>query len=526
MSGPLLQHPEWLAPALLALAAATALLALAWRRARRRGRALLGPRAPRPAVGRDALLLLALAALGLALLGPRIGQRSLRIAASGVDVALVLDVSRSMTAPDNPPSRLHRARRAAGGVLARLGAGDRAALAAFAGHGVLLTPLSVDKDALAEMLPLLDPTLMQAGGSSLGDGIRAALEAFARDGTSRPRVLLVLGDGEDPARAGAGDAAAAAARAGVRIVTLGFGSEAGAGLPEGDGWLRDARGRSVVSRRDAAVLRRLAETSDGAAFEADRWGEADLDALVAALRRDASPLPGQLVERRVDAVRVAPFAALAFALLALEAAGRRRAGRHLIVSIAGLALAGAGLPAAEEEIAPPALEELEARLRAHPGDARSLLWLGLARAGRGRHDEAARAFAAAALSARDPALAGLAYYDLGVTALARGDLEAARDAFFDAVALAPADRRAVYNLEWTLAALAQRPPEPPPEPDPAPQERRPEPREREPADEPPPLTPEEARRWLEAVGDDPGRALRAAAGRAGEARPPTRGPAW
>ena len=58
----------------------------------------------------------------------------------------------------------------------------------------------------------------------------------------------------------------------------------------------------------------------------------------------------------------------------------------------------------------------------------------------------------AALSTNDPALAGLAWYDLGVAALEMGDLERARDAFFDALALTPFDREARFNLEIKTAA--------------------------------------------------------------------------
>jgi hypothetical protein len=48
-----------------------------------------------------------------------------------------------------------------------------------------------------------------------------------------------------------------------------------------------------------------------------------------------------------------------------------------------------------------------------------------------------------------------------VVALEERDLESARDAFFDAIALAPDDKMAKFNLEWTLRALEKAPPLPP-----------------------------------------------------------------
>jgi len=197
------------------------------------------------------------------------------------------------------------------------------------------------------------------------------------------------------------------------------------------------------------------------------------------------------------------------------------------------------------------LEALEAEVRKRPEDAAALLHLGAARALAGALDEAKRAFLAAAVRARDDRTAALAYYDLGVVALEERDLASARAAFFDAIALAPGDKMAKFNLEWTLRALETTPPLPP-----AGRERARPPRrkgEAEPSEEerdgksaglakgkparrasaartsetpapPPELDPEQARHWLETVQDDPRRALRSLAGE-GEQHS-RRGPRW
>ena len=78
-------HPDW-APAVLGVAAALALLAAlaAWRARRRLAR--IGAGALGAGGGRDALLLAALAAIGLALLGPRLGTRMVDVPVHGIDV--------------------------------------------------------------------------------------------------------------------------------------------------------------------------------------------------------------------------------------------------------------------------------------------------------------------------------------------------------------------------------------------------------------------------------------------------------
>ena len=237
--------------------------------------------------------------------------------------------------------------------------------------------------------------------------------------------------------------------------------------------------------------------------------------------------------RRVAAVHIVPLAALAFLLLWLEAAAPRlRVAKRAPLALAAIALLAGVIGSGD------AVSSLEAQLRQRPGDPTLLLALGVARAEAGDHAAAGRALEAAALRAGEPHLASLAYYDLGVLELDRRRYEAARDAFLDALALHPADRRARFNLEWTLRALQAVPPPEPlarpgepgaDEPEPSPGE---EPRanERErPASDADPTSPSrggdsevadeneswaptldevEVRRWLEAVGDESGLALR------------------
>jgi Ca-activated chloride channel family protein len=549
-----LAHPEWAAPVASAVAIVAAVAVISFAVARRRARRLLGsPQwVPRAQLLRDLSLVAAFAAAGAALLGPTAGMRTLTVAGSGVDLVLLFDVSRSMDAADVPPSRLARARALAASVLARLGPEDRVALAAFAGRGVLLTPLTPDFSALDEMLASLDSGLIQPGGSDLGAGVVAASSAFEA-ASERPRVVLALADGEDPVAQG-DIGASAAQRAGVRVVGVALGSDAGAAIPDGGSPLQDARGRPVLSRRDATRLAALAAATGGASFAGDRWGDVDETALLAALRRDAAKTRGGTVERRVPATQVAPLAALAFALLLFELAGgarpllvwlrARRSGVAAALLIA-LTLGVASLAADSDSIA-----SLEAQLRERPGDPALLIALGVARAERGRHDEAALALRAAAIGASDADDAAVAHYDLGVLEAQRRRFGAARDAFLDALALAPDDTQARFNLEWSLRALTQMPA--PPEQrraaddDAAESAERPDPKQPDPTEPPgarpggtpesqrpsaergdekargfaPELSPDRAQQWLDAVADDPGRALRSAArGADGEVAP-------
>jgi Ca-activated chloride channel family protein len=576
-------HPEWAARVALATALIAALVLASWWRARRRAQRLLGTArwVGLGRLGRDLTVVLALAAIGLAVLGLRAGVRSERVSSSGVDVVLLVDVSQSMDVMDVPPSRLARARRIATELLARLGVGDRAALAAFASRGVLLTPLTPDLEALTELIAGLDGQLFAARGSDLDAGVRAALGAF-ETASERPRIVVVLSDGEDPT--GTRDPGTAAlARADTRGIAIALGLDADALVPDGRVPLRDADGRPVRSRRDAGRLARWAAATGGASFEADRWGEIDLGAAAAAIRRDAGRGPGDTFLRRVPAVQTRALAALAFALLWLEWTGAwrlaraertgesrrgarngpRRARAAAIVSVlvasGALAFRAAGaeaesaLGADEAEPAARTVAQLESQLRSRPGDASLLIALGVARAQAGDRAGAEHALRAAALTARDPGLAALAWYDLGVLGIDAREFENARDAFFDALALRPDDIETRFNLEWTLRALRAEPPIPPPaerpdgedpsggesEPE-SPPGGDPEPAAAESARAPesdtaaparprfaPELGDDDVERWLARVDDAPAQALRAAARSDEEPRRGRKGaPAW
>ena len=495
-----LSHPAALLPwSVLVLGLALA-VAVAHRRSERALQRLIGTRPGRGArVRRELAALAALAAIAVAALGLRAGTREIVVPAGGLDLVVLLDLSRSMDAADTPPSRLARARRLAERVLGRLPEGDRAALAVFAGKGALLTPLTSDRGALLEMLPALDSSLMSDGASSGAAGVEAGLRAFDTP-TARPRVLLVLSDGEVggiPVQL-----RTELVRREVRVVAALIGTERGSGIREHGRWLLDSDGVPVRTRRSTAGLAPLVAASDGEILLADAWGELDLDALRASVRRDAIPSSDGQLRRKVPAIWVAPPTGLALALLALgawpgpvrvrvrarpRATKRVRRGRggspmQTVVLLAGLGL----LSAAAADPEPDARAQLEAALAAGSTDAGLLIELGIERARTGAAEEAALAFRAAALRAHEPTRAALAWYDLGVLALERGRLEEARDAFFDATTASrgsPAlDREAKYNLEWTLARLRSEPqPAPRPTAEGEPEEPRPEPTQPEPA---------------------------------------------
>jgi len=200
---------------------------------------------------------------------------------TAADVVVVLDVSRSMLAADAAPSRLLRAKADVMDLVGQL-EGARLGLVAFAGRATLICPLTPDQAYFQLALRGVDTSSVTRGGTHIGAGIREALRAFDAGGGAK--LILLITDGEDHDSYPL-DAAKQAQRDGVRIVSIGFGSEQGAEIPLPDPQtgavapLRDSGGNVVRSRLDGETLRQIALATGGAYVPA-RTGALDLESIV------------------------------------------------------------------------------------------------------------------------------------------------------------------------------------------------------------------------------------------------------
>ena len=86
---------------------------------------------------------------------PRFGVYTETVTQRGVDLFVLLDVSRSMTAEDVAPNRLERAKSDVRDLLPHL-AGDRVGLIVFAGKPVVKAPLTNDQGFFRMVLDEVD----------------------------------------------------------------------------------------------------------------------------------------------------------------------------------------------------------------------------------------------------------------------------------------------------------------------------------------------------------------------------------
>ncbi|WP_167856298.1 VWA domain-containing protein [Hymenobacter metallicola] len=256
----------------------------------------------------------------LALLGPAYGVTQQPVRTAGKDVWLLVDLSRSMDAPDVAPSRLQKVKAELSTLINRFQA-DRLGLIVFAGDAFVHCPLTYDQSALQLFLNTLQTNLVTATGTDLTPALELALSrisATPQVAGSPPRVaaLVLVSDGEDFGE-NLEPTLRVLTRAGVRLFSMGVGTLEGARVPRPTGgYLRDDRGREIVSRLNPTSLRRLAEQTNGQYFElTNRRNEFPL--LVNALNR----IEGQAEQVRTVSVadnRYRYPLALALLLLALD----------------------------------------------------------------------------------------------------------------------------------------------------------------------------------------------------------------
>ena len=219
-----------------------------------------------------ALRWFALAAFFIALARPQLGEGETKVSASGIDIVIAVDLSRSMEAEDFTDARGNRINRLALAkdtvrkfILKR--PGDRIGLIAFAGRAYVAGPLTLDHEFLLTNLDRLGFGGIEEG-TAIGSGIIASVNRL-RDLQSKSKIIILLTDGVNNAGKVPPLTAADAAQAlAIKCYTIGVGTHGDAPWPYTDQFGRRQQ-RMLPVDIDEDVLKQVSEKTGGKYFRAD-----------------------------------------------------------------------------------------------------------------------------------------------------------------------------------------------------------------------------------------------------------------
>ena len=267
-----------------------------------------------------AVLLLGVAAMLAAIARP---AAVITLPTSHETVILALDVSGSMRAADVEPSRIEAAQAAARAFVADQPRSARIGIVAFAGSAALVQPPTTNR---RDILTAIDQLQLQHA-TAVGSGILVSLKAIfpqdsfevlpprmrnaAAGGSSSKTVppgsytsaaIILLTDGQTTSGPDPVEAARLAAERGVRVFTVGVGTENGQILT-GEGW-------SMRVRLDEDALKTIADLTRAEYFYAGTAMD---------LKKVYQSLRSKLVMEKKETEITAIFSAVAAATVLLSA---------------------------------------------------------------------------------------------------------------------------------------------------------------------------------------------------------------
>lgn len=211
------------------------------------------------------VLAMAVVCFCIALVNPKVGTKLETVKREGVDIVFAIDVSKSMLAEDVAPSRLEKAQQLTAQIINNL-VSDRVGIIAYAGKAVPQLPITTDYAAAKMFLQNMNTDMLSSQGTAIDEAIQLSRTYF-NDAEQTNRVLVIISDGEDHNDLNL-DVAKAAAKEGIKIFTIGVGSEKGGPIPlKRNGvvmrYKKNQKGETVITKLNPNTLTAIAEEANG-----------------------------------------------------------------------------------------------------------------------------------------------------------------------------------------------------------------------------------------------------------------------
>ena len=211
------------------------------------------------------VLCLAISFLIIGLVNPKIGTKLETIKREGVDIVFAIDVSKSMLAEDVAPNRLEKSKQLVTQIINNL-ASDRVGIIAYAGKAFPQLPITTDYASAKMFLQSMNTNMLSSQGTAIDEAIQLSRNYYDDDEQTN-RVLIIISDGEDHNDLSV-EVAETASEEGIKIYTIGVGSEKGGPIPlKRNGvvmsYKKDQNNETVITRLNQETLRTIANKANG-----------------------------------------------------------------------------------------------------------------------------------------------------------------------------------------------------------------------------------------------------------------------
>lgn len=211
-----------------------------------------------------AMMILFIVSVTFSLMGIVWGQKPVHEEKKGIDVAFVVDISRSMLAEDLYPSRLDKSIDLIRTTMKEL-KGSRFSIIIFKGTAVVAVPLTEDIISIDSFLNNISPAMLSSKGTNPEIGLIQAVNSFP-PGVGHNGAIILITDG-DELEGSLMRGADMAASDNIPVFTIGAGHEDGVPIVLSDGTvIKDLSGNTVISSLDKNILIRVSERTGGEYF--------------------------------------------------------------------------------------------------------------------------------------------------------------------------------------------------------------------------------------------------------------------
>ena len=257
------------------------------------------------------LEMVAVALLIVALARPQSSEKNSTTNVEGIDIVMTMDVSGSMLAEDFKPNRLEAAKKV-GAKFVDGRPNDRIGLVVFASESYTQCPMTTDHKVLNQLMSEIKTGIIE-DGTAIGDGLSIAISRL-KDSDAISKVIILLTDGVN--NTGSIDPISAAEIAkmfGLRVYTIGVGTNGTAPYPVQD-FFGNKRYQQVEVNIDEDMLKQIANMTGAQYFRAT--DNSSLDKIYSEIdKMEKSRIEVYEFEKKTE--EFFPFAAIALGLLAL-----------------------------------------------------------------------------------------------------------------------------------------------------------------------------------------------------------------